>query len=62
MTNTTAMEYLSDIMNVYLSFIPVTRRTQYEIKQALSLGIGALKTIDDMHKKGEQHDPPRTNE
>jgi len=53
MTNETAMEYLSDIMNVYLSFIPVTRRTQYEIKQALSLGIGALKTIHDMETKGE---------
>lgn len=53
MTNTTAMEYLSDIMNVYLSFIPVTKQTQKEIKLALSLGIGALKTIDDMNKKGE---------
>ena len=53
MDNLTAMEYVSDIINVYLSFIPVTRRTQYEIKQALYLGIGALKTIDDMQKKGE---------
>lgn len=53
MTNTIAMEYLSDIMNVYLAYIPVSIRTQFEIKEALSLGIGALKTIDDMNKKGE---------
>lgn len=53
MDNLTAMEYLSDIMNVYLAYIPVSVHTQFEIKEALSLAIGALKTIHDMETKGE---------
>lgn len=54
MDNNTAMEYLADIMNVYLPYIPVSVRIQFEIKEALSLGIGALKTIEDM--KGDTND------
>ena len=49
----TAIEYLSDIANTYLSWLPVTRRTANEIKKAIYLAISALKTIDDMQKKGE---------
>jgi len=49
----TAMEYISDIYNVYLQFIPVTETTRKSMKEALSLGIGALKTIHDMETKGE---------
>ena len=48
-----AMEYISDLKNVYLSFIPVTETTRNEIKLALSLALGALKTIEDMKTKGE---------
>lgn len=49
----TAMEYISDIDNVYLHFIPVTETTRKSMKEALSLAIGALKTIHDMETKGE---------
>lgn len=48
MGNETAMEYLSDIANFYLSFIPVNTETKAEIKKAIYLGIGALKTLQDM--------------
>lgn len=48
-----AMEYICDINNVYLSFIPVTDTTKREIKEALYLALGALKTINDMETKGE---------
>ena len=48
-----AMEYICDINNVYLSFIPVTDTTKREIKEALYLALGALKTIHDMETKGE---------
>lgn len=48
-----AMEYICDINNVYLSFIPVTDTTKREIKEALYLALGALKTIEDMKMKGE---------
>lgn len=53
MDNFTAMEYLADLMNVYLSFIPVTKQTQKEIRIALSHGISAIKTLEDMKTKGE---------
>ena len=49
----TAIEYLTDIANVYLQFIPVTDRTRKEIKKAIYLAISALKTIEDMNTKGE---------
>ena len=48
-----AMEYICDINNGYLSFIPVTDTTKKEIKEALYLALGALKTISDMELKGE---------
>lgn len=44
----TAMEYISDIYNVYLQFIPVTETTRKSMKEALNLALGALKTIHDM--------------
>ncbi len=53
MDNLTAMEYLFDLMNVYLPFIPVTKQTQKEMRIALSHGISAIKTIEDMNTKGE---------
>ena len=53
MDTLTAMEYISDIHNVYLQFIPVTETTRKSMKEALSLAIGALKTIHDMETKGE---------
>ena len=53
MSTETAMEYICDINNVYLQFIPVTETTRKEIKEALYLALGALKTIDDMKTKGE---------
>lgn len=49
----TAIEYLTDIINVYLEFLPLTKYTKQEVKKALYLAISALKTIDDMHSKGE---------
>lgn len=52
MTTETAMEYLHDIINVYLDFIPVSKDTKKNMKLALYLSIGALKTIDDMKTKG----------
>ena len=48
-----AMEYICDLNNVYISFIPVTDTTKREIKEALYLALGALKTINDMETKGE---------
>ena len=56
----TAIEYLSDIINVYIDFIPVTRRTRQDIKEALYLSIGALKTIEDM-KYGHRETKTRDN-
>ena len=44
----TAMEYISDIYNVYLQFIPVTETTRKSMKEALNLSLSALKTIQDM--------------
>lgn len=52
MTIETAMEYLADLNNVYLDFIPVSKDTKKNMKLALYLAIGALKTIDDMKTKG----------
>lgn len=52
MRTETAMEYLHDLANVYLDFIPVSKDTKKDIKLALYLAIGALKTIDDMKTKG----------
>lgn len=48
-----AMEYICDLNNVYLQFIPVTDTTKREIKEALYLALGALKTIHDMETRGE---------
>ena len=48
----TAMEYLADLNNVYLDFIPVSKDTKKNMKLALYLATGALKTIDDMKTKG----------
>ena len=49
----TAIEYITDIINVYLEFLPLTKYTKQEVKKALYLAISALKTIDDMKSKGE---------
>lgn len=49
----TAIEYLSDLANTYINWLPVTRRTANEIKKAIYLAISALKTIEDMNTKGE---------
>jgi hypothetical protein len=48
----TAIEYISDIINAYLTFIPVSNTTKKDMKQALYLAISALKTIEDMKLKG----------
>lgn len=50
-----AIEYLTDIINVYLVFLPLTKYTKQEVKKALYLAISALKTIDDMKTKGEEY-------
>lgn len=53
MTIESAIEYLSDLANTYLTWIPVTKRTANELKKAIFLAISALKTIEDMNTKGE---------
>ena len=60
MTTETAMEYLHDIINVYLDFIPVSKDTKKCMRLALYLAIGALKTIDDMKTKGASIDGQTT--
>lgn len=52
MSITDAMEYINDLINVYLQYLPITDGHRKYLIAALNLALGALKTIDDMQTKG----------
>lgn len=53
MTIDMAMEYISDLINVYVRYLPITDGHRKALIASLNLALGALKTIDDMQTKGE---------
>lgn len=53
MSITDAMEYITDLINIYLNYLPISVGHKKALREALNLALGALKTIDDMQTKGK---------